>query len=121
MTHPLPRERGRGEGPAVVSHDKSYSIIGPLQASAVYGIIVGAWVLSAISFALLALRLGKAKGEDNDGCLLAISNVLLAGFGGGLGFLVLSKTYPLFILSSIAGAILLPALHTIIFLRKRRR
>ncbi len=92
-----------------------------LQASAAYSLIIGSWVISAAFFAFLAIKVGKKAGKDNDGCLLAISNVLLAGMGGALGFLLFIRLYPYFVLSSMLGTVLLPALHTLYFARKRRR
>ena len=95
--------------------------IAPIPASTTYALVIGSWLVSAILFAFLSLRLGKHAGEENDGCLLAISNVLLACLGGALGFLALIRFYPYFLFGAIVGTLLLPTLHTLYFLRKRRR
>src|SRR5688572_22765475 len=64
---------------------------------------------------------GKTLRSENDGCLVAIGNVVLAFFGGGLGFLLLINYFPYFILSSMAGAIAFRALATNAFIRRARK
>jgi len=77
-----------------------------------YWVIGLSWFLSALFFATVAMRAGKTSGNESDGCLLSICCVLLALFGGGAG-LYAGLTwvhYPYFIITSLSGAILFPAI-----------
>lgn len=91
-----------------------------LSQGGTYTILGGAWLLSAILWAGYAFRLGKLTSRQNDGCLLAISNFIMALLGGGAGLLIANKTYPMFIFSSVAGTIILPMVSSFVFLRKPR-
>jgi hypothetical protein len=73
-----------------------------------YYVIVLVWVASAIFFSGLALRTHK----DSDGCLLAIANFLLALGGGGMGLLLFAGRFPIFVLTSAGGSIMLPWILT---------
>jgi hypothetical protein len=91
-----------------------------LQGSSSYIIILSAWIISAIFFSVLALRFSKGGADANDGCLLAIANVLMAFFGGAVGLLLLMKNYPWFLIASPLGAVIFPAVNTAVFLKKKR-
>jgi hypothetical protein len=80
-----------------------------------------AWAVSAAFFAYVGYLLGRAYGGDSDGCLLLISNVILTLCGGGIGLVLMLRQYPVFVFTSIAGAVIFPAIGTWIFLRKSRR
>jgi len=77
-----------------------------------YWIIGLSWILSAIFFATVASRAGKNSGSENDGCLLSICCVLLALFGGGAGLYagLFWTKYPYFIVTSLVGSIVFPAI-----------
>ena len=92
-----------------------------LASGGTYYLMAFAWLGSAIGFAVAAMFLGKSYRQQNDGCLLAISNFVLALFGGGVGFFILAKMYPWFIVSSSLFAFLFPALSTWSFVSKQRR
>jgi hypothetical protein len=79
-----------------------------------YYSIVLVWLASAIFFSVFALR----RFKDSDGCLVAIANFFLAFLGGGLGLLLLINRFPYFMISSLTGAVLLPAFLTV-WIRKR--
>lgn len=78
------------------------------------------WIVSATFYYFLAAKLGHQAGSPNDGCLYGICNIVLAIFGGGIGFLILIHNYPYFILSSTVGAIGLPSLGTLYFISRVR-
>ena len=67
--------------------------------------------ISALFFACAALYLGKITRSQNDGCLLAIANILAALCGGGVGFWF--ARYPLFILTTLAGTLIFPLAVTV--------
>ena len=75
-----------------------------------------AWIASAVGFALYGTRIAKLRRMENDGCLLAISNVILALLGGGVGYFLAG--YPWFIVTSIIGTLTFPALATWSFIKK---
>ena len=83
--------------------------------------IAGIWIGLSILFAIAAIQVGKAVRSENDGCLLAIGNVVLTLLGGAIGFLVMVNHYPTFILSSMVGAMLLPSLAILAFTRRARK
>lgn len=92
-----------------------------LAAGGTYYLTAFAWLTSAIGFALVAMAIAKSYGQENDGCLLAISNFLLALFGGGVGLILFLRYYPYFIISSALLAILFPAISTWRFVARQRR
>ena len=83
------------------------------------------WILglSGVGFAILyvalALRLGRIARSESDGCLLAICNLLLVIVGGAGGFTLLK--FPGQLVSSVAGAALLPGLVTLVWVRRLER
>jgi hypothetical protein len=91
-----------------------------LAAGGAYLLIGVVWIGSAIAYAMLGLQAGKAVGAANDGCLLGITNVFMAFLGGGIGYLLAMTHFPGFIVTSMVGALVLPALSTWYFYRKSR-
>jgi len=85
-----------------------------------FWLLGGEVIVSAVFFACAALYLGKVSRSQNDGCLLAISNVLGAFCGGGIGFWL--ARYPLFILTTLFGALCFPlAITTFAAIRFRKQ
>jgi hypothetical protein len=79
----------------------------------------GEIALSAVFFAGAAFYLGKIARMPNDGCLLALVNVLAALCGGGLGFWC--ARYPAFVLTTLAGTLILPMAVTILAASRFRK
>jgi hypothetical protein len=83
------------------------------------------WILglSGIGFIIfyivLAIRLGKAAHSEGDGCLLAFCNSILVVVGGAAGFLALH--FPAQLMSAMAGSAFLPALMTLVWIRRLDR
>ena len=71
-------------------------------------------VVSAAFFAVAGIYLGKITDHANDGCLLAIVNILAALCGAGVGFLC--AKYPIFLLTTLAGTLVFPFASTMIAL-----
>ena len=90
-----------------------------LSTGGAYLIVGTVWILSAIFFSAYAINLGKKHQSTNDGCLLAICNVVLSLVGGAIGYIPVS--YPLSLVTSCLGAILFPILACIYFRRSMRR
>ncbi|RYG43701.1 hypothetical protein EON79_16470, partial [bacterium] len=57
-----------------------------LASGGAYFIMFGQTALVAVVSCWLALQVGKASDAENDGCLLAIANLLLAICGAAVGF-----------------------------------
>ena len=93
-----------------------------LSSGGAYAIILIAWVLSAAFFSIYGNQALKQRGVANDGCLLAICCFLLALCGGGVGlFLGLQLShYPTFVITSLIGCILFPAVGSHVLIRKFR-
>ncbi|CAN5477876.1 hypothetical protein BH11ARM1_BH11ARM1_07540 [soil metagenome] len=79
------------------------------------------WFGSSVFYATLGLKAGKRLGSPNDGCLFAIANSIMAFVGAAAGYLPFMTHFPLFVGTSIAGALILPALSTLYFVRTFRR
>lgn len=94
-----------------------------LSSGGAYYIVGFGWLLSAIFFTVAANLAGKAAGSENDGCLLMICNLLLAIVGGGVGLLIGLQTvgYPNYIVASLLGTILAPAIASAFLVRRMRR
>ncbi len=86
-----------------------------------YYVLAFVWILSASFYYVMGIKLGAQTGQPNDGCLIGISNIVLALFGGGIGFLLLIHNYPYFILSSTFCAIGFPASSTLYFATRFRK
>ncbi|MER3496450.1 MAG: hypothetical protein C4320_06490, partial [Armatimonadota bacterium] len=65
-----------------------------------------------------AARLGRRYDAPNDGCLLGFACVMLTLIGGAIGLLTVG--FPWYILTSAAGAVLMPGLACLIFARRMR-
>jgi len=83
-----------------------------------YYVLALVWFGSAGFFYFLGAKYGVKSGQPNDGCLYGICNIILALFGGGIGFLLLIHHYPYFILSSCIGAIACPAMGSLYIVAK---
>lgn len=94
-----------------------------LSSGGSYWVIGISWLLSALFFAAGAMRTGKVSGSENDGCLLAVCCVLLALFGGGAGLYagLTWMRYPYFIVSSLLGTLLFPAIGSAMLGAKMKR
>jgi hypothetical protein len=86
--------------------------------SGAFWILGLSWGGCALFHTLTALRLGRSVNSPADGCLLAICNLFYVAIGGFLGFILLKFPYGL--LTSLAGAILLPALITLAWIKRGR-
>ena len=64
--------------------------------------------LVAVIGIALALWIGKQTRSEGDGCLLAITNVVLVLLGAAIGYF--STPYPYFVFTALLGSLLLPAL-----------
>lgn len=71
---------------------------------------------AAATFAVIAIRIGKLTESEGEGVLLAFLNVLLAFLGTAIGFY--ATQYPLFLFTSLGGAVILPSVATYLFLRR---
>jgi hypothetical protein len=91
---------------------KSGSSTDWLSSGGAYWFLAGEVFVSAVFYACAALYLGKVARSQNDGCLLAIVNVLAALCGGGVGFWF--AHYPLFVLTTLAGTLTLPLAVTVL-------
>lgn len=78
-----------------------------LAGGGAYFIVIGQTALVAAISAWLAMQTGKANDAENDGCLLAIANVVLSLFGAGIGFFL--APFPLYLLTALAGSLLFSA------------
>lgn len=90
-----------------------------MSSGGAYWFMGGEIALSALFFAGAALYLGKIARMPNDGCLLAIVNVLAALCGGGLGFWC--AHYPLFVLTTLAGTLVCPLAATLLAASRYRK
>lgn len=88
-----------------------------------YGLLATLWVVAAISYVMLAGKLGRRFDAPNDGCLLGFAlQVLLITFGGlGIAMGLRYLPFPWFLLTGAAGAVLVPALACLVFNRRMRR
>ncbi|RYG21230.1 hypothetical protein EON82_19195 [bacterium] len=88
-----------------------------LASGGAYLILGIAWVVGAIGFVVFALRSGVAKGQEADGCALAIGTVVTMSVGGGVGLQV--APFPWFILTAMGLGLLFPAILIWISFRRR--
>jgi hypothetical protein len=84
-----------------------------------YILFFGQTALIAAVMIILAFRSGKVSQAESDGCLLAITNLILTIAGAGIGFFI--APYPYFVVTSFFGAMLLPAIAILIFSRRYPR
>ena len=89
-----------------------------MAAGGAYILLFGQTALIAVVMIVLAFRTGKQARAESDGCLLAITNLILTVFGAGVGFFL--APYPNFVATSFFGAMVLPAIATSLFIRRYR-
>ncbi|MDX2064762.1 MAG: hypothetical protein SFX74_03360 [Fimbriimonadaceae bacterium] len=92
-----------------------------LASGGAYTVLIIQTAVAAIVGSVIGFRIGMQAKSEGEGCLLAILNPLLALLGAGLGFF--STPYPSYLLTSLVGALILPAIATAGFSRiiTRRR
>ncbi len=90
-----------------------------LAGGGTYLILGVAWLCGVIGFVVYSLRIGIARGEEADGCALAMGTVVTMSVGGGIGLRL--APYPWFILVSLSLGILCPSLLVAFWHRKRRK
>lgn len=88
-----------------------------LASGGAYLILGIAWVVGVICFAAFALRSGVVKGQEADGCALAIGSIVTMSVGGGIGLQL--APFPWFILTAMGLGLLFPALLVWISFRRR--
>lgn len=88
-----------------------------LASGGAYWVLGGALLLGAVFFVASSLRAGAVKGEEADGCVLAIGTVVVMCVGGGIGLQI--APYPWFILSAIFLGLLFPSLLVRVANRRR--
>lgn len=90
-----------------------------LASGGAYWILGGAWLLGAVLFVASSLRAGAARGQEADGCVLAIGTFVLMSVGGGIGLQI--APYPWFLVTAVGLGILFPSLLTVVARRGQRR
>ncbi len=88
-----------------------------LASGGAYLILGVAWVVAAILFIVSALRMGAARGQEGDGCVLAIGTFVTMAVGGGIGLQI--APYPWFVLTALGLGLLFPGLLVTYWARKR--
>jgi hypothetical protein len=88
-----------------------------LASGGAFLILAVAWVAGAIGFVTFAMRSGVAKGQEADGCALAIGSVVTMSVGGGIGLQI--APFPWFILTASGLGLLFPAVLVGISFRRR--
>ena len=78
------------------------------------------WLCSAGFFLTFGIKYGEQIGNGTDGCLYGICNVVMAFLGGGIGFLLLSHQYPVFVLTSCLGSIAAPGFTSAYIIARTR-
>ena len=89
-----------------------------LASGGAYWILGGAWLLGNLFFIVSSLRHGAARGEEADGCILAIGAFVVLSVGGGIGLQV--APYPWSIVTAILLGLLFPSILTLVAHRRRR-
>lgn len=87
-----------------------------LSSGGAYALLGIVWLLTAVFFFTYGAKLGREYDSPNDGCLLSFATIILTLIGGALGLLFFS--FPIYVVTSSIGAILLPTLACAYF-RKR--
>ena len=88
-----------------------------LASGGAYLILGVAWIVAAILFIVSALRMGAARGQEADGCVLAIGTFVTMAVGGGIGLQI--APYPWFVLTALGLGLLFPGLLVAYWARKR--
>ena len=86
-----------------------------LASGGAFWILGAAWLLGTILFVAGSLRAGAARGQEGDGCVLAIGTFVTMAVGGGIGLQL--APYPWFILTAIGLGLLFPTLLTVFIKR----
>ncbi len=90
-----------------------------LASGGAYWILGAAWILGAIGFVVGSLRYGNARGEEADGCALALGTFVTLSVGGGIGLRL--APYPWFLLTAIGLGLLFPSVLVVVTRRRDRR
>jgi uncharacterized membrane protein len=88
-----------------------------LASGGAYLILGIAWLVGAIGFVSFAIRSGAVKGQEADGCALAIGSIVTMSVGGGIGLLL--APFPWFILTAIGLGLIFPSILVWISYRRR--
>lgn len=88
-----------------------------LASGGAYWILGLTWLLGTVGFVVGSIRMGAARGEEGDGCALALGTFVAMTAGGGLGLRL--APFPWFILTAIGLGLLFPGL--LILSTRRRR
>lgn len=88
-----------------------------LASGGAYWIVFGAWLLGAVFFITFSIRLGAARGEEGDGCVLAIGTLVTMSVGAGIGLQI--APYPWFVLTALFLGMACPLGLTLFWLRKK--
>jgi hypothetical protein len=90
-----------------------------LATGGAYWVIAIQTLITIVFSVYISFQIGKQYRAENDGCLLAIANLLLTLFGAGAGYFI--APFPIFLLTSLIGAVLFPTVWTLLYLRRLRR
>ena len=90
-----------------------------LASGGAYWILGVAWLLGAIGFVASSLRHGSARGEEADGCALALGTFVTMSVAGGIGLRL--APYPWFLLTAIGLGLLAPGALIALTRRRDRR
>ena len=89
-----------------------------LASGGAYWILGVAWLLGTIGFVAGSLRRGSVRGEEADGCALALGTFVTLSVGGGIGLRI--APYPWFLLTAIGLGLLFPSLLVAATVRRDR-
>ncbi len=90
-----------------------------LAAGGAFTMIFIQTIVCAAVGAFAAFRVGAATNAEADGCLLAITNIILAIVGAGIGYFV--APYPMFVFTAMLGSAALPSIATAILAKRMRK
>ena len=90
-----------------------------LASGGAYWVLGGAWLLGTILFVASSLRAGATRGQEADGCILAIGTFVTMSVGGGIGLQM--APYPWFLVTAILLGVLFPSVLTVVARRGWRR
>ncbi|HLO97217.1 MAG TPA: hypothetical protein VK171_01370 [Fimbriimonas sp.] len=88
-----------------------------LSSGGTYFFLFAGWATLIFVFGKLSTGVAMKRGGEGEGCVLKVATAVMVLTGGALGLLV--SSYPTYILTSLAGATILPLLIFLIFLRKK--
>lgn len=90
-----------------------------LASGGAYWILGIAWIVGTIAFVGASLRRGAVRGEEADGCALALGTFATLSVGGGIGLRI--APYPWFLLTALGLGLLFPGLLMAVTVRRDRR